>query len=130
VDDGLTKALIEAGVGKEYIKAAKALLKSECAVIEEDGDYRAVVHSDMGDLEIGKYVSDWVASDDGKVFVPPAKGADSGNTNRTTKPASNEKNPFSKEHYNMTEQGRMIKEDRAKAEKFAKAAGAKLPAPA
>lgn len=32
-------------------------------------------------------------------------------------------NPFSKEHWNMTEQGRVLKEDRSKAEQLAQAAG-------
>lgn len=130
IDEGLTKALIESGVGSQYLKAAKALLKNDCTVIEEDGDYRAIVESDMGQLDISKYVSDWVASDDGKPFVPPAKGGDADNKGKPTNRKIGEKNPWTKEHYNLTEQGRVMREDRSKAEKFAKEAGATLPPPA
>lgn len=128
IDDGLTKALIDSGVGKEYLKAAKALLRSDCTVVEEDDDYRAIVKSDLGDMEIGKYVTDWVASDEGKVFIPPAKGGDAGGTpNKSGKTSFGEPNPWDDKSLNLTEQGRIIKEDRAKAEKLAKAAGKKLP---
>jgi hypothetical protein len=125
IDDGLTKALIESGVSKDYLKAAKALLRSDCVVIEEDDKYKAVVKSDLGELEIGKFVSDWVAGDEGKVFVPPAKGADSG-TGVTKKNTSTDKNPWADDSLNLTEQGKIIKEDRSKAERLAKAAGKKL----
>lgn len=131
IDDGLTKALVEAGVGKEYLKASKALLRGDCTVIEEDGDYRAVVESDVGQLDIGRYVTDWVASDEGKVFVPPARGGDADNKGKpTARPMATDKNPWSKEHHNLTEQGRILREDRSKAEKLAKAAGQSLPPPA
>lgn len=128
IDDGLTKALVEAGVSKEYMKAAKALLRQDCDVIEDEGDYKAIVKSDMGEMEIGKYVSDWVASDEGKVFVPPAKGSDSSNNNSNkTRIITGEKNPWSKEHWNLTLQGKILREDRTKAEKLAKAAGKTIP---
>lgn len=38
-------------------------------------------------------------------------------------------NPFSKEHWNMTEQGRLVQTDRAKAEQMAKAAGTTIGGP-
>jgi hypothetical protein len=127
IDEGLTKSLVEAGVGKEYIKAAKALLKGDCTVIEEDGDYRAVVESDMGQLDIGKYVTDWVASDEGKVFIPPAKGGDANNQNKPSQRINTDKNPWAKDTWNLTEQGRILTEDRSKAEKLAKSVGKTVP---
>jgi hypothetical protein len=130
IDDGLTKALIEAGIDKAYLKAAKALLRPNVTVEEEDDDaYKAIVKTDTGDLDVPKFVQDWIASDEGKPFIPPAKGADAGNAGKPGgKPAgSGEKNPWMKEHWNETEQGRMFRADRAKAEKFAKAAGRTLP---
>lgn len=128
IDDGLTKALIEAGVGKEFLKATKAMLRMQCEVIEEDGDYRAVVKSDLGDTEIARYVTDWVASDEGKAFVPPAKGGDANNNSgRPTKTDAAVANPWHKDHWNLTEQGKILRADRAKAEKLAKAAGKTLP---
>lgn len=127
IDEGLTKALIESGIDKAYLKAAKALLKPDVTVNEEDGEYKAIVKTDTGDLDVSKYVQDWVASDEGKPFIPPAKGADAGNAGKPQKPGSSEKNPWLKEHWNETEQGRLFRTDRAKAEKFAKAAGRTLP---
>jgi len=127
IDEGLTKALVNANVGKEFIRASKALLRENVKVVEEEGEYRAIVESDTGPLDIERFVSDWVASDEGKVFVPPAKGGDAGGTVKPAKQVVNEKNPWSKENWNLTEQGKLIKADRAKAEKFAKAAGHKLP---
>lgn len=38
-------------------------------------------------------------------------------------------NPFSKEHWNMTEQGKLVKEDRARADQFAKSAGTTVGGP-
>jgi hypothetical protein len=84
----------------------------------------------MGELDISKYVSDWVASDDGKLFVPPAKGGDADKKGKPTNRAIKEKNQWSKDHYNLTEQGKVIRDDYSKAEKFARAAGVTLPPPA
>jgi hypothetical protein len=130
IDDGLTKALVEVGVGKEFLKASKALLRENVKVVEEDGDYTAVVETDTGPLDIQRYVSDWVASDEGKPFVPPAKGGDAGGTSRPQKPIVNEKNPWAKDSWNLTEQGKLLRDDRPKAERLAKAAGHKIPAAA
>jgi hypothetical protein len=72
VDEGLTKALIDAGVGKEFVKAAKAMLAPSVKVVQdEDGaDPRAIVETDMGEAELPKFISDWAQSDEGKPFIP------------------------------------------------------------
>lgn len=134
IEEGLTKALIDAGVAKEFIKAAKALLAGDVKVTEEDGEYVAIVSTDTGELDIPKYVQDWVASDEGKPFVTPAKGGDAGNTstkggNTPPKIPGGDKNPWAKEHWNLTEQGKVLRADRVRAEKLAKAAGHTLPLP-
>lgn len=129
IDDGLTKALVEAGISKEFLKAAKALLREDVKVVEEDGEYRAIVETDTGPLEINRYVNDWVASDEGKPFVPQAKGGDAGGGRGTAQRQQIlDKNPWTKEHWNITEQGKLFKTDRVRAEKLAKAAGKQLPA--
>jgi hypothetical protein len=127
IDEGLTKALVNAGVGKEFIKATKSMLRDSVKVVEDAGEYSAVVETDTGPLDIERFVSDWIASDEGKVFVPPAKGGDAGGSGKPPKPTLNEKNPWAKDTWNLTEQGKLIRSDRVKAEKFAKAAGHKLP---
>lgn len=128
IDDGLTKALINVGVGKEFMKAAKALLREDVKVVEEGDEYNALVETDTGPLDIDRYVQDWAASDDGKAFIPPARGGDAGGSNKPTKPLTVEKNPWTKDSWNLTEQGRIMKNNRPVAEKLAKAAGVKLPA--
>lgn len=133
IDEGLTKALVEAGIPKEYLKATKALLKSNIKVVEEDGEYKATVPSDTGDLDINEFVNTWVASDEGKIFVPPAKGSDAGGPGKGRQPGgSDQKNPWKADDWpnkqaNLTEQGRLLKTNRVLAEKLAKAAGVTLP---
>lgn len=134
IEDGLTKALIDAGVSKEFLKASKALLAKDVKVVEEDGEYHAIVTTDTGDLDIPEYVQDWVSSDEGKVFVAPAKGGDAGGGGGggggkpPPRSVPGEKNPWAKESWNLTQQGKMLKEDRVKADKLAKAAGKTIPA--
>lgn len=128
VDDDLNKALVEAGVTKpSFLKAAKAMLAPQVEVVEEDGELVSRMISDLGGDLVARYVSaTWVQSDDGKAFVEPAKGGDAGGNNRTTR--GNEQNPWSKDHWNLTAQGQILKTDRAKAERLAKAAGKPLAA--
>lgn len=120
VEDGLTKALVEAGVAKEYLKAARAMLKPSVKVVkDESGIRRAVVETDLGDDDVGKYVQSWTQSDEGKVFVAKPTGGDAKGGNGR----SGEANPWAKDTRNMTEQGRILKADKAKAERMMRAAG-------
>lgn len=57
---------------------------------------------------------------------PTAGGGAGGNNGRTV---SGAKNPFSAEHWNMTEQGALVRADQGKAEQMAKAAGTFLGGP-
>jgi hypothetical protein len=121
VDDGLTKSLIEAGVGKEYLKAAKAMLKDSVKIIQDDGTYRAVVETDMGEDEVGKFVANWAQSDEGKVFIAKPTGGDAqgGNAKRFGE------NPFDPKAPNKTKQQDLIVANDAKARQMAEAAGVK-----
>jgi hypothetical protein len=122
VTDGLTAALTEAGVtNPAFLKAARAMLEHDVEVVEEDGSRTAKMKSDLGGDDLAKYVQNWVQGDEGKAFVSPAKGADSKGGNSR----SSEDNPFGKTGWNKTAQGQLIRADRAKAERLAKAAGFK-----
>lgn len=122
IDDGLMGALVEANIDKPYLPAAKALLKDKGVIklIEEDGKFDATVETDMGPMPLSKFVSDWAAGDEGKVFVSQARGADAkgGGGGRP-----GEVNPWKKETFNMTEQGNIFRQDRGKAERLMRAAG-------
>lgn len=71
LDNGLTDALVKAGIKKELLPAAKALFSQQAKVIAE-GDTRKAV---IGDKELSAFVTEWSASDEGKHFVQaPANG--------------------------------------------------------
>lgn len=121
IDDGLMRALVEANVSKEYLAAAKALLKDKGVVklVEDEGQFQAVVETDMGPMALSKFVNDWTGSDEGKVFVAKPTGGDAKGGNGR----SGEANPWAKDTRNMTEQGRILKTDKVKAERMMRAAG-------
>jgi hypothetical protein len=121
IDDGLSKALDEAGVDPAFKPAAMALLKSKGAVklVEEDDQFKATVETDMGPMPLAGYVKDWAGGDEGKIFIKKPTGGDaSGSDGRKT-----EVNPWAKDTMNLTAQGQIIRADRAKAQRFMKAAG-------
>lgn len=112
VDDGLTSALIEVGVSKELLPAARALLKERGVIefVEEDGKFSAVAKTDaFGDIETLKYVQEWAKSDEGKAFVPKPTGGGAQGGGGPGGRNSGE-NPFSAEHWNVTKQGQIVVE--------------------
>jgi len=64
VEDGLTKALVDAGVAAHYLPAAKALLQTT-GKIEIGDDLTAKIDSD----NLSDYVVKWAQGDAGKYFV-------------------------------------------------------------
>ncbi len=66
VDNGLSTALLEAGVKKpSYLKAAKAMLSGQ-VVLTADGENRI---AKVGDKPLSEFIKTWAASDEGKAFV-------------------------------------------------------------
>ena len=92
VDNGLTDALTKAGVRKELLPAARALLKEQGIIsVESEGDIRRAVAK----LEDGKLASleDYVtktfaASDAGKAFIPASRDSGAGAAGSSFVPAS------------------------------------------
>ena len=123
VDDGLTQALVAAGVDKAYLKAAKAMLRDSVKVKNEGDKYEAVVETDLGEQDIPKFVMKWVQSDEGKAFVtkPSGSGAN-GNDSRNLGD-----NPWDtkggKVKPNLTKQQELIRTNPEKARQLAQAAG-------
>jgi len=67
VDNGLSAALLDAGVKKPaYQKAAKALLASQKFDFEGEGADRV---AKVGDKTLAEFVKTWAAGDEGKAFV-------------------------------------------------------------
>lgn len=77
-DSVLTEALAGAGITDPGLaEGARAVLLNNISYREEDGSpYFA---TDMGEFQIGEYVTKW-AAEKGKAFVTPPKGADSKTT--------------------------------------------------
>jgi len=123
IDGGLSAAMDEANIDPKHKKKLAPYLKAsgKIKIVEDDGTYNAVVETDMGETTISKFVSDWAGSDDGKEYVSKASGLNAnGSDSRRI-----EGNPFAKQNWSKTEQGQMIRSDRGKAERLAKAAGFK-----
>ena len=71
LDNGLTEALVKAGVATPMLPAVKAMLGSQAKVIV-DGDARKAV---IGDKDLTEFVSAWATTDEGKHFIAaPANG--------------------------------------------------------
>ena len=66
VENGLSSALLEAGVkNPAYQKAAKAMLAGQ-VVLQADGETRV---AKVGDKLLKEFVAEWSKSDEGKAFV-------------------------------------------------------------
>jgi hypothetical protein len=121
VDGGLTEALVKHGVAKEFMGATRALLRGSVKVRKgDDGKRHAVVDTDLGEVDIDHFVENWSKSDDGKPFVVQAKGSGSHGSGNGR---GSEINPWVKDSFNLTEQGRIIKSDKDKARRLMKTAG-------
>lgn len=125
VRDDLTKALVESGVDKKFLKGARALLEQSIKVKGDGGDMTAFVETDLGETPIADFVPQWAQSEEGKLYMTPAKGSDaSGSDTRSGKgTGSLDANPWTKGAWNTTMQAQVWKGDAAKAERLAKAAG-------
>lgn len=107
----LDEAIDKAGVDPKFRRAVKALHASALK-IEGDGDEVQVL---LGDLPVTDALQAFVASDEGKHFVAPPSG---GGAPGSRGGGGGERNPWSKEHFNLTEQARILREDPAKAERL------------
>lgn len=71
VDNGLSDALVKAGVEPAFLPAVKAMLKAQVQVVAE-GDARV---AKVGDKPLTDFVGAWATSDEGKHFIKaPANG--------------------------------------------------------
>lgn len=119
VDDGLTQALIDAGIDTAHLKTIKGYLAPRVKVTEEDGEFAATVDTDINPhMPLSEFAKAY-AADEGKRYVTEAKG--------TGAPGSDgrkgEVNPWAKDSHNVTQQGQVISTDRNKARRMMKAAG-------
>lgn len=125
VTDGLRTALTEANVKPGLLAGAVAMFDRDVEVVLEDDQYVARMKSDLGGDEVAKFIGNWAQTDAAKDFIATAAGPDVQGNNRRGGGADSASNPFGKAGWNKTTQAAMIRDNRAKAEQLAKAAGFK-----
>lgn len=124
IDDGLVKALVDAGVSREFLGAAKSYLKEQGTIelVEENGRFSVRVETQLGPQTLNDYVKEWMGSDEGKPFAGKVTGGDAGGSNGR----STEANPFKVkdgQKPNFTDIDAAIRADKGKALSQARAAG-------
>lgn len=83
VVSGLKDALLSVGVDPDLLDGALSVLRPSVKVHRSDnGDRKAIVETDMGDVEIPAFVKDWAASKGKKYLLKPEGPAPSGNNGR------------------------------------------------
>lgn len=125
VTDGLRTALTEANVKPGLITGAVAMFDRDVEVVLEDDQYVARMKSDLGGDEVAKFIGNWAQTDAAKDFIATATGPDVQGNNRRGGGGDSASNPFGKAGWNKTAQAALIRDNRAKAEQMAKAAGFK-----
>lgn len=120
VDNGLNAALLEAGVqNPAHLKGAAALIRGNKVEVLIEGENRV---AKIGGKPLADFVKEWSQSDDGKAYVS-APGNGGGNA-----PGSGGKrsgvNPWAKETFNLTDQGKLLTENPTLAATYQAAAGA------
>lgn len=127
IDQELDRGLAKAGVIEQTRPAVKALLRSRGPkVVWEDGKPRGVFSGELGDeIPVVTYVEAWAKTDEAKPFLPASGNNGSGAQNNRGGGGGGGANPWKKgEGYNLTEQGRIVKENPALAKQLKAAAGA------
>lgn len=122
ISEGLAKALAEAGVTDPKLqRAAAALLRAENSIeVVVEGEART---AKVGDKALAEFVKGWAQGDDGKTFVAAPANSGGGATGGTGGGAVN---PWAPDSRNMTEQGRMYKENPTQAKAMAAQHGVTL----
>lgn len=123
VENGLVSALTEAGVKDPVmLKAAAAMLRAGNKIeISVDGETRT---AKVGDKVLGDFVKGWAQGDEGKAFVAaPQHGG--GGAAGGGKPGG-AANPFAKDTFDLTAQGKLYTENPTQAKAMAAEAGVTL----
>lgn len=122
-DIELNAALDSADIAPQYKKAARALVGESVSVeADENGAPAAFCMIDDDRVSVAQYVKAWADSEDGAHYVAAKLNAGGGNNaqaggNKTVV------NPWKKEARNLTEQGRIVKENPTLAARLRKEAG-------
>jgi hypothetical protein len=125
VDRALSEALSGAGVLPQYMEAVKALLerRGRPEVVEDSAEvFRAVVQTDTGELSIRDWVDEWARTNEAAVYLPPS-GKSGGGSPADNPGGGGRSNPWAATSFNLTEQGRIMRENPEQARRLRAAAG-------
>lgn len=124
VDNGLAAALTEAGVTNPTMhRAAAALIRAGQKIeISVDGDARV---AKIGDKGLGDFVKSWAQGDEGKAFVA-APGNGGGGATGGGSGGGGKVNPWAKDTFNLTAQGKTYMENPTLAKQMAAEHGVTL----
>ncbi|WP_029073559.1 hypothetical protein [Kaistia adipata] len=82
VEAGLKDSLLEVGVDPDLLDGALAYLKPSVKVQRaDDGNRKAIVETDLGEIDVKSFVKDWSQSK-GKAFLGKPTGPDAQGNNR------------------------------------------------
>jgi hypothetical protein len=126
-DEGLTKALVAAGVEKKLMPGATALLRHSIKVKKEGDDWVGFFETDLGETSIEEYVQTWANSDEGSIYIAKAKGGDSKGGDGV-KFADNPWEAKDGKKPNLFRQQQIMQTNPDRARQMAAAAGVTLPA--
>lgn len=120
IDDGLTQALVDAGIDPKHLKLVKGYLAPRVKIEEEDGEFSAVVDTEINPhMPLGEFIKSWAGTDEGKEYIAkPTGGGAQGSDSR-----KGEVNPWAKETSNLTQQGQIVSTNPTQARRLMKAAG-------
>jgi len=124
-DSALTTALSKEKIDEPYFDAAMALFRSRVKVVEDEGKLVPMIEDEtMGEVPVDKFVKEWGQTDQGKAFKQAA--GNTGGGGRGGNGSGKVKNPWSPDNWNMTEQGRITREDPERARKMASEYGKRI----
>lgn len=110
VNDGLTKALLDAGVPKEFLEPAMAMLKPNAKVEQKEDGYTALIDG----KEVAEYTKDWFDNGAGKVFqmgVQNSGGGAGGNSNHNANSGDSRFFEKGNAEFSLTKQAEIYKEN-------------------
>lgn len=127
INDAAVQAALPKGLRKEAAADLQARVAQVFRLVDGkpvamNGDQK-LYGKDGGELTIGEYIDGMITSAP-HLFEPSAGTGAGGASNTTQSPGNNSGvNPWKKETWNMTEQGKMVKANPKQAAQMAKAAG-------
>lgn len=122
VDNGLNAALLEAGVqNPAHLKGAAALIRGNKVEVTIEGENRV---AKIGGKPLADFVKEWSQSDDGKAYVSAPGNGGGGAKGSDGKGVA--VNPWAKDSFDLTAQGKAYKQDPAQAKALAAQHGVTL----